>query len=345
VSAGDERTGIDFLMAAVPVTTIDGVVVSDDGRPPANVQINITSENAIHLFALATTPTLAMPPDATGRFRFSNLAPGHYTLAATANATGTVGATFGGRGGGVSVGIDDAQSTFAVASVDVSDQPVTGVTLRLQHGGRFSGRVMFDAASHAIPADLTSLRVSLSASPSGSFVRPKALNAEGTFDMVGLAPGTYRVQVTQVPNPGVTWWLRSAMAGGKDMLDSGLTVGVASEITEAVLTVTDRHSELSGRLKNESGQPAPDFYVIVFPADVTLRTAARRVQATRPATDGFFSFADLPAGEYLLAAVTDVEPDEWKKTTFLDQIAPRGVAVTLGEGEKKTQNLGIAGRF
>ena len=57
-----------------------------------------------------------------------------------------------------------------------------------------------------------------------------------------------------------------------------------------------------------------------------------------------FSFADLPAGEYLLVALTDVEPDEWQKPAFLTAIAPAGLRVTLGHGEQKRQDLRIAGR-
>ena len=47
------------------------------------------------------------------------------------------------------------------------------------------------------------------------------------------------------------------------------------------------------------------------------------------------------AGDYLLVALTDVEPNEWQKPEFLAEIAPGGVKVTIGEGEKKVQDLRI----
>jgi hypothetical protein len=81
--------------------------------------------------------------------------------------------------------------------------------------------------------------------------------------------------------------------------------------------------------------------VIVFPVDPLLRSSPRRTLSTRPATDGRFSFADLPAGEYLVVAMTDVEPNEWQRPEFLNQVAPAGVKVTLGQGEKKVQDLRI----
>ena len=63
--------------------------------------------------------------------------------------------------------------------------------------------------------------------------------------------------------------------------------------------------------------------------------------SARPATDGRFILADLPAGEYLVAALTDLDPNDWQDAAFLEQVAPAAVSVTIREGEKKTQDLRI----
>jgi hypothetical protein len=65
------------------------------------------------------------------------------------------------------------------------------------------------------------------------------------------------------------------------------------------------------------------------------------VRATRPSTQGTFSFADLPAGDYLLAVVTDLDPRTWRQSDFLEQIASAGVKVSLAEGQTKTQDLRV----
>jgi hypothetical protein len=70
--------------------------------------------------------------------------------------------------------------------------------------------------------------------------------------------------------------------------------------------------------------------------------AARRARAIRPATDGRFRIAGLPPGEYLLAALTDVEQGEWLDPSFLEKLVPASVRVALAEGEKKNQDLRIA---
>jgi hypothetical protein len=41
--------------------------------------------------------------------------------------------------------------------------------------------------------------------------------------------------------------------------------------------------------------------------------------------------------------VTDVEPGEWYDPEFLSELAGAAMRVTLGVGEKKTQDIRIAG--
>ena len=56
-------------------------------------------------------------------------------------------------------------------------------------------------------------------------------------------------------------------------------------MTDAILTVTDRFSELSGVLTDVAGKPAVDFAIIVAPSDSRYwLPASRRVLMTRPDT-------------------------------------------------------------
>lgn len=169
-----------------------------------------------------------------------------------------------------------------------------------------------------------------------------SVRADGTFEILGLAPGSYQAQVTVPPSAGQSWWFRSAIVGGRDILDSALDITLGTDVADAVLTLTDRRTELAGMLQSAAGLPAPEYFVIVLPADPALRrSGSRRVKSTRPATDGKFTFTDLPAGDYLLVALADAEPNEWQKPEFLAEIAPNGVKVTIGEGERKVQDLRI----
>ena len=69
----------------------------------------------------------------------------------------------------------------------------------------------------------------------------------------------------------------------------------------------------------------------------------RAIETRDRSADGRFVFADLPPGEYLIAALTDLDPIDLQDPAFLEQIASAGAKVTIAEGEKKVQDLKMGG--
>jgi hypothetical protein len=304
------------------------------------------------------SPTLAVRPDADGRFKYLGVPPGKYTLSARAGGGVNDGAGRGGGGrvGGVAPTVAPAAASspsgmlWATADLVVAGNDIQGVALVLQPGLKLRGRVAFDATSTP-PSDLTALRVnlaipdvnnssiSMNGVQMGRITVPSAsVRADGTFESTGILPGAYRLTSTAPAG----WWLRSAIVNGRDVLDGPLEFGQA-DLADAVLTFTDRHWDLSGTVQAASGAPAPGYAVVVFPADRALwNKNARRIQTTRPATDGRFSIRDLPAGEYFVAALDDVEPADLNDPKFLEAMVTASVKIVVVDGEKKVQDLRIA---
>jgi hypothetical protein len=82
--------------------------------------------------------------------------------------------------------------------------------------------------------------------------------------------------------------------------------------------------------------------LILFPADARFWSGqSRRIRSTRPATDGQFSFQGIPAGDYRLAAMIDVEQGAWFDPAFLQEIDAASTPVRIAEGEQKVQNLQV----
>jgi hypothetical protein len=137
--------------------------------------------------------------------------------------------------------------------------------------------------------------------------------------------------------------IRSANTNAGDAMDFGLVVEPNQDVA-VTLTFVDRNQEISGTIQDGTGKPVAEVTIILFPSDKRYWVPqARRIRSSRPGTDGKFSFAGIPPGQYHLTAVTDVEPGEWFNPDFLSQLVGASVAVTLGEAERKVQDLRVAG--
>jgi hypothetical protein len=331
------------------VTTVEGIVSGSQG---ALVELSIVPENTVRFFALAgANPSLVQPPDSSGRFKYAMMPPGHYAIWARAGAPP---AATSGRGN--AMGAPTSGTLYAVAEVEVQGQPIAGVTLQLLPGSRISGRMIIDASTAAGP-DLSRLRISAqSPGPDGtstiggtrigsfSQLPSVTVGADGGFEIVGLPPGDYKLGMAgpAAQTVGQQWWFRSGMLGDQDLLDAGVTLVPGRDVSGVVLTLTDRRSEIAGTLQSLQGLPAPEYYIVAMPADRAMwAKGSRRLRFTRPASTGAFSFLDLPPGEYLLVALTELDPSDWQTADFLATLAPAGVKVTLGLNERIRQDLQI----
>lgn len=337
VRAGDERLGIDFILQAVPTAEVSGTVSRSDGGRLHDVGLSLVLEGP-RVFSSSSRPVLLEDVGTDGRFRYSSLPPGRHRIYAKS--------------------VEDAAGgppLLGYADVDVYGGRVEGVALVLQPGLTISGQVVLDTTSGTLPVELSPLRVR-AVMPGGgwSFVgdtrmgngivspSPMQMRQDGSFDLTGLVAGDYTLQVTLPPQQQNIWWVRSAMFGGRDLLDGPFEVA-DRDLTGVVVTVTDRHSELFGTLETAAGLPAPEYHIVALPADPALRRpGSRRIRMTRPGSDGVYSIRDLPGGDYLLVALTDLLPEDLEDPSLLADLAASGVAVRVVDGETVSQNLRIS---
>jgi hypothetical protein len=331
---GEERTGIDIPIGLFRTARVEGTVRTADGSPlPEVLPVSLVpgGPQGDLLGAPGSGRARVVRVDRAGSFLLTDVAPGRYAV-----VINTGQAVARGRTAPPSAG----PALWAMADVTI-DGADTAVSLTLQPAMSARGRLVFEGASEP-PKDTSKLRVvlmppgsggNLSAGPAGGQV-----TADGTFTFANVIPGAYRILVLGSPGG---WVLHSATGNGRDAWDAWLQVGPGEDL-DLVLTYTDRPTEISGTLRDAAGQPLPEHIIVAIPADRTRWIAGtRRVRAVRPGADGQFSMAGLPAGDYLLAALADVETWELHDRTFLEALAPAGVPVSLAPGEKKQQDLQI----
>jgi len=358
LGVSEERGGIDMQLQVVPLAEVSGAVIGPDGAVPANVDVRLV-ENGVPA-ALARTQSTRLRPD--GTFSMTGVAPGQYTLVARTSSRVVLRTTNWTASGDVAeVKIEGKSFVFnnpddpssqgqiqpqnalwAQTDINVAGTPVTNLVLPLRAGLDVGGAFVFDGTPPE-PPDLGRIRVQLT--PAGTsaientMAPPAAVYNAGRFTLRGVMPGRYRIAATGLPGG---WNLKSAVFGDTDVLDTPLEVKPGDDLAGGILTFTRRATELSGMLQDQSGKPISDYTIVVFPPDRRYWTPmSRRIQAMRPATDGRFSFKNLPPGPYRLIAVVDPEPGQWFDPAFLDQLLGAAMAVDLDDGERKVQDVRV----
>jgi protocatechuate 3,4-dioxygenase beta subunit len=343
IGVGEERPSVDFQLQRVPMARVEGSVVNGTGVAVQSIQLTLMNVAQ----AVPGLGTISARAEADGRFRIMNVPPGQYRLVARASSApsggrGNVEMPGGGRGGRGNQ--PPPVRLWGTVDVPVDGRTVSNVIVTLQQGLTVTGRIVFEGASLQPPADLSRMRVTLSpADPSSAGGLPQS--ASGTVDTAGrftipsVVPGVYRLNAS---NAGNGWMTASATIDGQDTLDFPAEIRAGTASNTAVVTYTDRQSQLAGRITNQRGQPAPGFTLILYAADERFwGPQSRRIRSTRPATDGQFSFTSVPPGDYKLVALADVEPGSWFDPAFLQQMEGASIAVRIDEGEKKIQDLQI----
>jgi hypothetical protein len=132
------------------------------------------------------------------------------------------------------------------------------------------------------------------------------------------------------------------MVAGQDTLDFPLDFTGDRDVVDAVVTVTDQTSELTGTLMDSAGKPAVDYGIIVAASDSRYwNPESRRIVISRPGPDGRYFIGGLPPGSYQIAAVFDLEAGAQYDPEFLRSVARASVNVVIGEGGKITQDLRV----
>ncbi|HEX5071049.1 MAG TPA: carboxypeptidase-like regulatory domain-containing protein [Vicinamibacterales bacterium] len=338
VSRAEERTGVDFSVQYLPVARVSGTVAGLDGRPAANAMVLCQFKE----------PNAVLPPNgvpiglttADGLFSCSGLLPGSYRLYGRMTQPVRVDAQ-----APAGSPAQRAAQAWGWADVTVAGQDISDVAIRVQPGLAVTGRIVLKSADPSIAFDFSRFQIRLTPVNPISPAAPAnaAIAADGTFEISGVVPDTYRLSVNTGGLSGAgPWTLRSAVIGDgeKDLADQPFEV--TQPMAGLTVTLTDAPAELSGVITDGAGRPGPQLYVFAFPQDKSLWLPnARRVMSARSTDTGAYRLAGLPPGEYYVCALTELDTALQTDPTYLEQLIPASFKITLGEGEKKRQDLAI----
>lgn len=350
LAVGQEVASADIQMQPVRLAKITGNATGPDGKPMSGAMVMLlpTMKDAMTMMpSFGTSRT-----DKDGNFTLSGVAPGEYSiqiqsLAAMMNAANQAMALVGGGEAGTTAtpASQPMEREFAMATVSVAGDDVTGLVITSTRGARASGRVVFEGG--ATPEDLASAR--LIAAPTdpdnmaaaASAFGMAAVKSTGTFEIDGLVGG----RVFQFASAPKGWFLKRITHENDDVTDKGYEFKPGEDVDGFEIVLTNKAQTLSGGVTSDKGDPVKAYTVVVFPEDRQKWTlpGGRWTESARPDQQGKFKITGLPAGGYLAIAVEYVAEGEWTDPEWLARAAKKATAFTLDEGVSKTLDLKLSG--
>ena len=355
VAKGETKSAVDITVAVVRAVRVSGQII---GLPPSSI-----SAVAMRLLPVGDVPEAAaitqlapmlVQPD--GRFDFSGVTPGSYTLEITttpggapSGPTGAALAFLGQRGGlpppppppppapGGGAPAPPQEILWASETINVGDTDVTGLVIGIQRGANVRGKIEFAGSAPLPPANAIRgvvQMLSMDNLPGRFALGTAPINPDGTFAFI-LRPGRYVFISTPAFGPNWTT-ARSITAKGVDVLDSPVTID--GDIPDLVITMSDTPaSSLMGTAELPAGEIPEEWAVLIFPADRRYWKepfgAVRRFLSPSLTAQRTFT-PRLPPGDYLLSLHRGPIPD-WMEASALEELAKGATSVTVVAGDKK----------
>jgi len=289
----------------------------------------------------------------TGAFEIKDLLPGPYSIVAMVTDTPSPDA----RGPSVR---SSAMVPLSIGSADVDN-----LTISVVPAGSIPGRVRIDGQ---LPAQMSIERLRVQLTPVGNaqsslssvlssgFYQNTQANvaADGTFRLLNIVPGEYRVELSGSPinasaspnSPAATQYfgsmqtanayIKDAQLDGADAFNVPLRfAGSVNNGLEIVLAFGS--GRVDGTVTDGRSQPATSGRVVAVPDRLRFRSDLYRAQAID--ASGKFTFPSLPPGDYRVFAWESVEENGWFDPDLLERSSGR--AHSLHVSEMSTQTISV----
>jgi sarcosine oxidase gamma subunit len=313
--AGDDFPA-NFSLTPSPSLIIRGLVV---GLPPGTTAaIMLQSKD----FSLVLNGA-EMHKD--GSFEIRDVSPGAYTIFATVD--------------------NAAVPMMARQALQVAAANVEGLQLAPQAGGSIRGRFRMEAASVSKPDPSQMFLLLRSADGDDDAVGAVTVgegspalahvNADGSFEWKNVSAGHYYVQISDASSLP-DWFLKSVVAGGREVTDSGLSV--SGGITTLDVLASANGATAEGVATNQKDEPVADAVVVAVP-EARFRSHPDRYRKAATDQGGRFTLRGLPPGDYTVLAWESIDGEAYFNPEFLKSYEGQGKALRVSEGDRANLQL------
>lgn len=319
IGAGEERS-IQFAMTAARLSRISGTVFNSEGRPAAGAQLLIMTRQGN-----GGSSTGGGTVAADGTFALSGLAPGEHSIGVRPQIRP------GGTGG-----------EFASFPITVSGADVSGIRIVTGKGATITGRVVFEGTSprenpagplrvFANPSDPANRMFSFGG---GDPLSNGVLDSNGNFQLSASGGPVFFTAATPP-----AWVVKSVTLDGTDITDEPFDLTGKQSVSGLIIRLTDKLTQISGRVTAGRGQLLRDYVVVIQPAEPKEPALnSRWIRMARPDTSGRFETRVRP-GRYVATAIETLEQGRQFVPEFQEQLRRGAREFSVREGETVALDL------
>jgi protocatechuate 3,4-dioxygenase beta subunit len=312
--AGDDFPA-NFTLTPSPSLSIRGSVV---GLPPhSTAVITLQSHDFNVVFSGAEVQK-------DGGFVLRDVSPGSYTILATVE--------------NAPVPMMAKQTLQIVNSVD-------GLRLAPQPGAWIHGRLRLESKGKADPGQMVLLLRPVDQDEfAGKFLLGDGVSdvsivsSDGSFEWKNVSQGNYFVELAGQSSGNGEWYVKSVMAGGRDVNDSDISVNGGTIVLDMVVSANG--GVVDGVAVNTKGDPVANAEIVVVP-EARLRGREDRYRKAVSDQSGRFTLRAIPPGEYTVFAWESLDGEEYLNADFLKNYEGQGSALHISEGEHKSMQVAV----
>ncbi len=319
LKAGENVTGVTFVMRRVPVFSVRGTFAGTSELADSSyVMVRRLPDGDFNAAGADAAPQTFPIDRRTGAFQLFGLSAGKYEVIATTNPPGS------------SKIVGHTVFTIGISPLDDLVVPVVSLA-------SVSAKVELEESS-ATPLNVT---------PDGFYIQFRSATAdEGPFvtghspsmghqaTLRDILPGKYSFSIRPISQK---YYVKRIRLNGSPQTSNVVEIPPASA-SELEFLVSAKTAQLKGRVEFERGAGKPRATIVAEPANEFLLNDFnfRHLNCCR---EGQFESPGMTPGDYYLYAFEELDFSRSTDPAFLKRFRDRATKVTLGEEETKSVTL------
>ena len=326
------QTLSDLRLAMLPVATVAGRILDEDGDPVERASVELIRR--VYLSSKwRLLPAGSATSDVEGKYRVQNVSPGKYYLRVRPPGVGGLGTMVGlpplsvaqaeraksaeaaqqylttyfpNSPDALAAQMLDVQVGAELTAMDFHLRKTKVFRVRGKVVGNFPGRTVRQINVALLPGENDFVKISIG----GQGQEKTNIATDGTFDLAGIAPGTYSLLAVPIDGSFQTLAQQTITVSDRDLEDLSLTLQPLGSISGRVIPEPPQAS-----VANQAPTTSPDSDPLNLNLTVTVEQTVALIGSfhSKATNEGTFTIGNIPPGRYTLN-VSDLSHGTWVKS-------------------------------